>query len=276
MNAAVSLRAAWVESGALGLTGAADGPPLVPPARLLERVAAIGRRVDVDAFDVLAERAALGGLRRAGQTSCGGATRLLRCTDGWLAVSLARPDDVASIPAWLEIDPLRADADTWGLVDNTLARERVAVALERAVLLGLPAARLGERQAIPGGPVTSTRCGDAAPAADAQLVVDLSALWAGPVCARVLRHNGAQVVKVESRQRPDGARRGPAAFFDALHTGSRAVAVDLDDHGDRERLRALLAAADVVIEASRPRALAQHGLDADALVRHGPRVWVSI
>ena len=42
------------------------------------------------------------------------------------------------------------------------------------------------------------------------LVVDLSALWAGPLCGGLLAGAGATVVKVESTHRPDGARRGPA------------------------------------------------------------------
>ncbi|HEV2310640.1 MAG TPA: CoA transferase, partial [Acidimicrobiia bacterium] len=45
----------------------------------------------------------------------------------------------------------------------------------------------------------------------------------------------------------------------------------------RDRLRALIGRADVVIEASRPRALAQLGIDADAAVRTRPGLtWVSI
>jgi crotonobetainyl-CoA:carnitine CoA-transferase CaiB-like acyl-CoA transferase len=48
------------------------------------------------------------------------------------------------------------------------------------------------------------------------------------------------------------------------------------DVDDRRRLRTLLAAADVVIEGSRPRALEQLGIDASEMVRSGPQVWLSI
>jgi len=109
------------------------------------------------------------------------------------------------------------------------------------------------------------------------LVVDLSAMWAGPLAASVLGRAGARVVKVESLTRPDGARRGPAAFFDGLHAGHESVTLDFASSDGRARLQALLAAADVVIEASRPRALAQLGIDAEAMVRSRPGLtWVSI
>ena len=105
--------------------------------------------------------------------------------------------------------------------------------VEAATLLGLPVGRLGEaagspalraEQVVPAGPGS-----DVAPDPDAPpgLVVDLSSLWAGPLCAQLLGQAGARVVKVESTTRPDGARQGPAGFYDLLHAGQRSVALDL-------------------------------------------------
>ena len=102
-------------------------------------------------------------------------------------------------------------------------------------------------------------------------------MWAGPLCARVLGLAGLRVVKVESTGRPDGARRGHAGFFDWLHGGHESVALDLGSEGGRAALRRLVAQADVVVEASRPRALAQLGIDAEAAVAARPgTTWVSI
>ena len=113
--------------------------------------------------------------------------------------------------------------------------------------------------------------------ADGLVVVDLSALWAGPLCGDLLARAGARVVKVESRERPDGARRGPQEFFDLMNGRKRSVALDLQDRAGIRILHDLVRRADVIIEASRPRALAQLGLDARDLVRSGgPRVWISI
>jgi crotonobetainyl-CoA:carnitine CoA-transferase CaiB-like acyl-CoA transferase len=106
-------------------------------------------------------------------------------------------------------------------------------------------------------------------------VVDLSSLWAGPLCAHLLGLAGARVVKVESIERPDGARRGPAAFFDLLHHRHESVALEFASSHGRDALRALFDAADVVVEASRPRALEQLGFGADEYVARGV-VWVSV
>ena len=61
-----------------------------------------------------------------------------------------------------------------------------------------------------------------------------------------------------------------------MHAGQRSVALDFRDDSDVATLAALLAAADVVIEGSRPRALEQLGISAVDLASRGPRVWVSL
>jgi crotonobetainyl-CoA:carnitine CoA-transferase CaiB-like acyl-CoA transferase len=108
-------------------------------------------------------------------------------------------------------------------------------------------------------------------------VVDLSSLWAGPLCGNLLSLAGARVVKIESASRPDGSRAGPRSFFDVLNSGKRSVALDLSAEHGWKVLRRLLSVVDVVIEGSRPRALEQRGIVAAELVAaEGPRVWVSI
>ena len=117
----------------------------------------------------------------------------------------------------------------------------------------------------------------AAPMRRAPRVVDLSALWAGPLAAHLLWLAGAEVVKVESRSRPDALRNAEGDFYALLNQGKATVAVDLADGGDRQALLSLIAASDIVIEAARPRALAQLGIDADRIVRVTPGlVWISI
>jgi crotonobetainyl-CoA:carnitine CoA-transferase CaiB-like acyl-CoA transferase len=111
---------------------------------------------------------------------------------------------------------------------------------------------------------------------DGAVVVDLSSLWAGPLCAQLLGRAGATVIKVESTRRPDGARMGDSAFFDWLHAGHQSVAVDFTTAAGRAALADLVRAADVVIEASRPRALANLGLAPEALDHRAGKVWLSI
>jgi crotonobetainyl-CoA:carnitine CoA-transferase CaiB-like acyl-CoA transferase len=107
-------------------------------------------------------------------------------------------------------------------------------------------------------------------------LVDLSSMWAGPLCAQILQAAGAEVTKVESSTRPDGARATPA-FFSWLHPpGQATVTLDFASPAGRRELAALIASADVVIEASRPRALEQLGVDADRVEDRRGRVWLSI
>ena len=175
---------------------------------------------------------------------------------------------------------VRCSSSLRAIAARVCARERDAC-VERARWLGLavaPADPACEAPAPASGIRIATRGPSAPPRpAAAPLVVDLSALWAGPLAARLLRSAGGLVVKVEATRRPDGARRGNAAFFDRLNAGKASVALDFAAPDDRARLLALLERADVVIESARPRALRQLGVDADAWVRARPgRVWLSI
>lgn len=272
------------------------GPPeaLVPRLGaigdvLTQRASQLGGALTVDALALLGERSAIAGLHRHGQVSCGGGTRLLPTADErWLAVSLARPEDMELVPAWLEIpNPNRTDASAvWTTVTKTLAGRTGKQASDRAILLGLPVGLVppssDERPGVTPGNLplgASPVPGPAAePCALADVrVVDMSSLWAGPLCGQLLAAAGASVIKVESTSRPDGARFGPPAFFDLLNCGKANVALDLRSSAGVAALRELLAGADVVIEAARPRALEHLGIDVrSALTRGRTRVWASI
>jgi hypothetical protein len=196
----------------------------------------------------------------------------VRTADGWVAVSLARPEDVASIPAILEGDVDGAPEEALEDAATSMRSDDLA---SRAQLLGVPAAALGAARDVPA--VRCEQLGDAGDVPARPLVVDLSSLWAGPLCAHLLGLAGAEVVKVESAARPDGARSGNPAFFAWLHDGHASVTLDFATTAGRDELRALLDRADVVIEASRPRALRQLGIDADEIVAGSPgRTWLSI
>src|SRR5580704_8042688 len=261
----------------MALTGLRE-EPLGPPEGLVEGLERLGAPfVGVDALALLGERAAVMGLWRRGAVSCGGSCHLFATADRWVAVSLPRAADMEAVPAWLELDvpPTTAPA-VWEAVEAAFAERDPDVLLARAALLGLPVAAVGEAASTPA--VEWVALGPA-PAHDVAgaLVVDLSALWAGPLCGDLLAGAGATVVKVESATRPDGARRGPAAFFDLLNWRKRSVALNLQSDEGIRLLRALVRRADVVIEASRPRALAQFAIGARDVVRDGgPQVWISI
>jgi hypothetical protein len=108
------------------------------------------------------------------------------------------------------------------------------------------------------------------------LVVDLSALWAGPLCAHLLGTAGAQVVKVEVAGRLDGAREGEPEFYRLLHAGHDSVVVDLAASADRDLLQRLCEHADIVITACRPRAWTSLGIFPYEICRRTRTTWVSI
>lgn len=274
----------WAQSGAMALTGLADGPPLLAPAPLAARARALVRTLAeraaapalaaIDGATLLGEHAAIFGHVRRGRISPGGRCRLLRAKDRWIAVQLARPDDLALVPAWLgEGDT----SDPWRFVEQRVATRAAEEVVERARLLGLPAAVAADPDEAPPPAVRVAVRGTPRTPPARPLVVDLSSLWAGPLCAHLLQLAGARVVKVESTRRPDGARSGPPAFFDLLNAGKQSVALDFGSADGRAALARLVARADIVIEASRPRALAQLGIDAEALVANRPGiVWLGL
>ncbi len=107
------------------------------------------------------------------------------------------------------------------------------------------------------------------------VVVDLSSMWAGPLCAHLLGRAGAAVIKVESTHRPDGAR-ADRRFFEWLHAGHEFREFDFRSAAGRAQLAELIDSADIVIEASRPRALAQLGLGPDERPHPPGRIWLSL
>jgi len=276
----------WAHSGAMALTGLPSEAPLLAPGPLAScaRGAAdaftelAGDRftADLDGAALLGERAALLGLERRGSVSPGGSCRLLPAADGWLAVNLAREEDLRSLPAWLGEGDTE---DPWAFAAERLASASVEGAVERARLLELPVASLAPPAAEPRAWLRAASCGETRSRnqRDPPLVVDLSALWAGPLCAQLLAVAGARVVKVESARRPDGARRGQPAFFDLMNAGKASVALDFTSKVDRKVLISLLESADIIIESARPRALFQLGIDAEQCVASRPGLtWVSI
>lgn len=252
----------------------------------------------VEAVTLVRERSELTGWVPQGRTTAGGAGRLLPGVDGWLAVSLPRLDDLDLLPAWLglaEIDPAD-DRVPWSALAERVRDLPVDVVAARGQELGLAVAVVADRARLAKGDEqlraratlepgrTHLRHEVAPPLAgrrpddlEGVRVVDLSSLWAGPTCARLLASAGATVVKLESTDRPDGARRGNRQFYERLHAGQQERAVSFTTDAGRAELRTLLEAADVVIEGSRPRAFDRLGIDPAEIVAHRPgAVWLSI
>lgn len=103
-------------------------------------------------------------------------------------------------------------------------------------------------------------------------VVDLTSFWAGPFATCLLGAQGADVIKVESVQRPDGFRYGlnfrefgPNWFehgggWQSANLNKRDLTLDLTRPSGRALIRRLLADADVVCENYSTRVLDSFGL----------------
>ncbi|HSB97765.1 MAG TPA: CoA transferase [Spongiibacteraceae bacterium] len=274
----------YAQSGLLALTGNANAPQIcpLPLASCADGVIAALQLLApdsglvVDGAALLGERAALAGYTRAGAISAGGSCRLLAVSDGWLALNLARDDDWDLLPAWLEMAP----AHSWDDVAAALTVQRLADCVERGRLLGLAVApMLKPEESTPWYRVEYQCAANAEKIVGgrAPLVIDLSSLWAGPLCSHLLQQLGARVIKVESIHRPDGARRGVSDFYNLLNANKESVALDFSTPQGRAQLRMLCERADIVIEASRPRALRQLGLHAEEIIAANPALtWISI
>nr|WP_231120991.1 CoA transferase [Mycobacterium colombiense] len=267
----------WGSSGLAYLTGLPDGPADFSRANVLARArdvaAATGDRlgITIDAASLLTGRAAMLGLTRGGRVSPGGASRLLAARDGDCALTLSRADDLDAVPALLQADEIAADP--WPELQRWAAARPVAEIVDRAGLLDIPAAALGEAAPTPAR--TRAKGSRSAPRTPQDLLVaDLSSMWAGPLCGRLLARAGATVVKVESPRRPDGTRGGHPAFFDWVN--GEKLSYELDFDGQADELRELLAVSDIVIEGSRPARLARRGLGPDDVAPRAGRIWLQI
>lgn len=206
--------------------------------------------------------------------SVNGNSRMVKAADGWMAVTLARDEDRAAVAAWLEGE---ADEAPWPAVERLVSERDSATLIERATWLGLPVARLGEVAAGGEAAPVLHRRGGVAREGESLRVVDLSALWAGPLCAGLLAARGADVVRVESLSRPDPTPQTSPLLDARINGGKRRVALDLAREAGRAALVELVAGADVLVTSARARGLAELGLTPAAVFAANPAlIWVAV
>jgi crotonobetainyl-CoA:carnitine CoA-transferase CaiB-like acyl-CoA transferase len=97
-------------------------------------------------------------------------------------------------------------------------------------------------------------------------VIEFCNVAAGPFCGMLLADMGADVIKVEHPQGGDTMRAWPpltggySENFASLNRNKRSVTLDLKRAEDRERAKALVLDADVLIENNRPGVMKRLGL----------------
>ncbi|WP_233488605.1 CaiB/BaiF CoA-transferase family protein [Rhodovulum sp. 12E13] len=118
-------------------------------------------------------------------------------------------------------------------------------------------------------------------------VVELARILAGPWLGQALADLGAEVIKVEAPEGDDTRQWGPpfverpcldggtersAAYFHAANRGKHSITADFRTEAGRERVRALVAQADILIENFKVGGLAKYGLDYESLSALNPRL----
>jgi len=115
-------------------------------------------------------------------------------------------------------------------------------------------------------------------------IIDFTAFWAGPFVTQYLAAMGADVIKIESIQRPDGMRfqsvKPPtedkwwewSALFHTVNLGKRGITLDLSRPAGVDLVKRLLAVSDAAVENFSPRVMDNLGLVYEALAATNPRL----
>jgi hypothetical protein len=258
--------------------------PAIPLARwanrqliLLAEVSRSPAIAELGGATLLGERGSNNGFTISGRVSAGtGGSRIYPTRDGgWFVLTMIREEDRTLLPALF----LGDIAEPYGpeAIAAAALRHEVSELVARGREIGLPVASVDERPVSAPVEILATGPPRERPAGHRPLVVDLSAIWAGPLIGHLLWLTGAKVIKVESLSRPDLIRRDDPVTFGLINQGKDNVLVDFYSHAEKAALLDLIRQADFVIESSRPRALRQLGIDADALVQAVPGlVWLSV
>jgi CoA:oxalate CoA-transferase len=113
------------------------------------------------------------------------------------------------------------------------------------------------------------------------IVLDFSQFLAGPAAAMRLADLGARVIKIERPGSGDICRQlyisnlgveGDSTLFHSINRNKQGYSANLKDPADLEKIRALIAKADVLIENFRPGVMDKLGLGYDAVKQINPRL----
>ncbi|NIK59022.1 CaiB/BaiF CoA-transferase family protein [Kribbella shirazensis] len=112
-------------------------------------------------------------------------------------------------------------------------------------------------------------------------VLDFSQFLAGPVAALRLADLGARVIKIERPGTGDAGRQlafagrmvsGDSMSFHAMNRNKESLVADLKAPADLERVKSLVAEADVVVSNFRPGVMERLGLDYETVRRINPSI----
>ncbi|WP_077088349.1 CaiB/BaiF CoA transferase family protein [Mycobacterium rhizamassiliense] len=249
---------------------------------------------------------------------------VVRAADGWVGINCLTGQHWLDVCAMLglpefaekQIEIMMAGperAEFYSRAEPLIAKQTVAEIVELSQAMRIPAAPVNDGATIldspqyasrrffvdgggfksPGKPFRFTEGPVAQPDPEPDRtalpfaglkVLDLSTFWAGAYLTCYLGAFGADIVKVESIQRPDGFRYSGAFPFEgddwyersglwqATNLNKKDLTLDLTSERGLAIARRLAAQADVVVENFSPRVVEQFGLDYESLVALKPDV----
>ncbi len=109
-------------------------------------------------------------------------------------------------------------------------------------------------------------------------VLDFTTLFPGPFATMYLADLGAEVVKVESPDRPDGGRAmglsdgETSALHDLLGRSKKTIALNLKQPGSGDVVKRLVQTYDILVEQFRPGVMARLGVGYQALSEVNPQL----
>ncbi|MCK9920272.1 CoA transferase [Microbacteriaceae bacterium K1510] len=113
-------------------------------------------------------------------------------------------------------------------------------------------------------------------------VIDFTWVGAGPFTTKILADFGAEVVKIESRTRPDQLRRAEllvgkrgleeSGYFAVRNTNKKSVSIDMKAPGARALILDMARSADVMANSFSPKAMKKFGLEYADVAAVNPRI----
>ncbi|MGE4167855.1 MAG: CaiB/BaiF CoA transferase family protein [Xanthobacteraceae bacterium] len=113
-------------------------------------------------------------------------------------------------------------------------------------------------------------------------VIDFTWVGAGPFTTKILADFGAEVIKIESRTRPDQLRRAEplvgkrsleeSGYFAVRNTNKKSVSINMKAPGARDLILEMARNADVIANSFSPKAMKKFGLEYADLAAINPRI----
>src|SRR3990172_8862181 len=115
-------------------------------------------------------------------------------------------------------------------------------------------------------------------------IADLTHFWSGPHCTSLLGAMGAEVIKIESPQRPDGFRLitpinladdhwyEQAGMWNSVNTNKRGITLELRSEIGRQVFLSIIEKSDVLIDNFSPLVMKNFGFEYEKLKEINPRL----